>query len=422
MFDNVVINTVIFQIVHLKEIMREGKIIMALTAAICPACGAQLQLDEKQTKGFCQYCGSQIIVQEVIKKVTIENSVRVEGISNLESELSNVSAYIKLGKFDEAREVLRRLTEKYTSDFRPWWEQAKITYDVSNYYSKYVYVDAIGETDALKSALRLADTRGKKIIETEYDEYRARIEQTNQDTKQKIDKIIQTGDYSHLNHIFASSTHRWSMDSAPIKSINGYEIINGNLYEFNPQTVGDSQYTFRFNGEFFFDKVVGIKDQKLIIEDQSLMSSKIVVIKDDEVVFATITSNVNTGKLMVFERVFKRLQTSPREIEISLEQARKGIIHSIKDKYKSSSGCYIATAVYGSYNSPQVRVLRRYRDNILSKTKLGKIFIKVYYCLSPTLVKYFGSTMIVQRYLRKKLDKKVEVLLSKGVDDSPYYD
>ena len=29
---------------------------------------------------------------------------------------------------------------------------------------------------------------------------------------------------------------------------------------------------------------------------------------------------------------------------------------------KSSGGCYVATAVYGSYDCPQVWTLRRYRD------------------------------------------------------------
>ncbi|MFR9028073.1 MAG: DUF2726 domain-containing protein [Clostridium sp.] len=34
---------------------------------------------------------------------------------------------------------------------------------------------------------------------------------------------------------------------------------------------------------------------------------------------------------------------------------------------KKRRGCYIATAVYGSYDCPQVWVLRRFRDQILEK-------------------------------------------------------
>lgn len=39
-------------------------------------------------------------------------------------------------------------------------------------------------------------------------------------------------------------------------------------------------------------------------------------------------------------------------------------------------GCYIATCVYGSYDAPEVLVLRDFRDNELSKNIFGRLFIK----------------------------------------------
>ncbi len=54
-------------------------------------------------------------------------------------------------------------------------------------------------------------------------------------------------------------------------------------------------------------------------------------------------------------------------------------------------GCYIATAVYGSYDCPQVWALRRYRDEKLASHFYGRIFIYVYYSVSPVLVKCFGG-------------------------------
>lgn len=57
-----------------------------------------------------------------------------------------------------------------------------------------------------------------------------------------------------------------------------------------------------------------------------------------------------------------------------------------------SGPCYVATAVYGSYDCPQVWTLRRYRDYTLAETWYGRAFIRTYYAISPTLVKWFGHT------------------------------
>jgi len=72
--------------------------------------------------------------------------------------------------------------------------------------------------------------------------------------------------------------------------------------------------------------------------------------------------------------------------------------------------CYVATAVYGSYDCPQVRMLRNYRDNTLSVTWYGRAFIYVYYATSPTLVKLFGKTIWFNRLFRKRLDNIVDRL------------
>lgn len=85
-------------------------------------------------------------------------------------------------------------------------------------------------------------------------------------------------------------------------------------------------------------------------------------------------------------------------------------------------GCYIATAVYGSYDCPQVWILRRYRDYFLYEHKLGRVFIKVYYKLSPKLVRKFGKTKLFNDFFRSILDYKVSKLKAKGYEDSRYED
>lgn len=72
-------------------------------------------------------------------------------------------------------------------------------------------------------------------------------------------------------------------------------------------------------------------------------------------------------------------------------------------KNYSSGPCYIATAVYGSYDCPEVWTLRRFRDYTLAETWYGRAFISTYYAISPTLVKWFGKSEIFKRFVLFRL-------------------
>ena len=89
----------------------------------------------------------------------------------------------------------------------------------------------------------------------------------------------------------------------------------------------------------------------------------------------------------------------------------------------SSSGrCYVATAVYGSYDCPEVWTLRRYRDYTLAQTWYGRAFIKTYYAVSPTLVRWFGHTGWFKNMWKIKLDRMVYNLQAQGIASTPYKD
>ncbi len=77
----------------------------------------------------------------------------------------------------------------------------------------------------------------------------------------------------------------------------------------------------------------------------------------------------------------------------------------------SSSGCYIATAVYGDYEHENVRLFRGFRDEVLLNSVLGRIFVKVYYAVSPSLAKHLKPdspiSLVIRHYC---LDKFAKVL------------
>ncbi len=100
--------------------------------------------------------------------------------------------------------------------------------------------------------------------------------------------------------------------------------------------------------------------------------------------------------------------------------AEKGNL--IVKKPEKSGGCYVATAVYGSYDCPEVWTLRRYRDYSLSKTLFGRAFIKTYYAISPTLVKWFGESKWFKTMWKTPLDRMVKRLNERGYENTNYYD
>ena len=64
-------------------------------------------------------------------------------------------------------------------------------------------------------------------------------------------------------------------------------------------------------------------------------------------------------------------------------------------------GCFVATACYDNYDSPQVLVLRKYRDERLLKTFLGAIFVKIYYAVSPFFAKLISKSDLPKKIIRK---------------------
>lgn len=95
---------------------------------------------------------------------------------------------------------------------------------------------------------------------------------------------------------------------------------------------------------------------------------------------------------------------------------------TIYDTPRKKTGCYIATCVYGSYDCGEVWTLRRYRDNVLATKRAGRAFIKLYYAVSPIVVKLFGKKKWFHKMWKKKLDKKVKKLQAQGIENTPYED
>ena len=152
---------------------------------------------------------------------------------------------------------------------------------------------------------------------------------------------------------------------------------------------------------------------------------------------AVVPQNANPMPTIVWEvkqtkSVIKILESNEQKCVFqTMESGRAVLVCRLKDTsikkelgitVPKTNGCYVATAVYGSYDCPEVWVLRRYRDEVLDKTLLGRAFIKLYYAVSPRIVKHFGDKRFFNAFFKKRLDRKVARLQKKGFESTPYQD
>lgn len=108
------------------------------------------------------------------------------------------------------------------------------------------------------------------------------------------------------------------------------------------------------------------------------------------------------------------LRESFRKNRDSLENIKNQIDEATTRSTSTSSsrsGCYIATMVYGDYGHPQVLILRKFRDGKLSKSNLGKSFIRFYYKYSSCVVKKLKTKTIINMIIKHQLNLLIKTLI-----------
>ena len=74
-------------------------------------------------------------------------------------------------------------------------------------------------------------------------------------------------------------------------------------------------------------------------------------------------------------------------------------------KSEEDSKCFIATACYRDIFSEEVIFFRNYRDNNLKKSLLGKLFIYIYYKVSPCFYNILFNNPNVSKKVKRVLDR-----------------
>lgn len=90
-----------------------------------------------------------------------------------------------------------------------------------------------------------------------------------------------------------------------------------------------------------------------------------------------------------------------------------GISSLFKPQAKKDDGggwCFIATAAYGSYLDPHVKVLRDFRDDFLLTNVLGTALVDFYYANSPPIANYIREREVLRTMVRWMLTPVVYAL------------
>jgi hypothetical protein len=96
---------------------------------------------------------------------------------------------------------------------------------------------------------------------------------------------------------------------------------------------------------------------------------------------------VNSSDLGLSEETLREVQKEAGRWREEQEQEQK-------------SGCFVATAAYGTASAPNVAFLRAFRDSVLLKRHWGKELVHIYYAVSPPLARLIGSNGILRAAAR----------------------
>lgn len=141
-----------------------------------------------------------------------------------------------------------------------------------------------------------------------------------------------------------------------------------------------------------------------------------------EYVIRTITQSVGERVLRFTDAGGSDLDLRSRDIMyICYKTSDKGVVDEhpsilcnvTTNQYtKIKKGCFIATVTCG-YNSLEVEILSSFRDNILSRNKIGLLLTRLYYLISPYLACCMLEKARLKKNVRRFMVSPIAMLISK---------
>lgn len=346
---------------------------MPLVAAKCTQCGANIEVDDTKEAGICKYCGTAFITEKAINNYNtyITNNNNFAGANVVIQQVKdNTQGLLRIAR--------RELLDKH-------------------YYSNDLL-------DALKNIIIQSENGEEQIIALFHETGIYKL------AEEAITDNKDAHDYWYISQLLekydSDNIDGWLMDwkYGPMKSVSlGEKIIQLANAHDKPMYEKEIYTEFLTRGP----QCGGYKEYLLAVPREYIVNNKFA----QDLILSAIEYLYN-------HRYIDNWQERIAFLKEILPESRHAEIY----KPEPSKGCYVATCVYGSYDCPEVWTLRRFRDYTLDTTWYGRLFIKCYYAISPTIVKWFGDTKWFKAFWKARLDKMVYNLNNKGVENTSYTD
>lgn len=329
-------------------------------AAVCPNCGGELRVPENLRVAKCIYCAYDVIIQN-------PNQYNVEVNIN-----RNIPRLLELARKFEAAQ---NFTESY------------------NYYSQIL------EYEQENRSAWLGKARGAS-------------QQSNLQNSSLEESM------SYINTaIQLDSKIDDDVKSSIVFLISGADKYAAEIVEY-------------FEGEYDRKKPANIPDPvmqigKMVQEKKIVDNLNAKLDKHYKVFMKTInyswkinpSENVAKWVYHAIGHIYEN-PTIPSEIKSWVEDVLQPVITEIKKayphlQYPRKKACFIATATLGDPSHPYIITLRKYRDDVLSSTQIGQIFVRRYYQYSPKFAQMIESSRLL-RIISLVLIVKPAYLLAKG--------
>ncbi len=170
-------------------------------------------------------------------------------------------------------------------------------------------------------------------------------------------------------------------------------------------TLGNVTFYFRDSPKYVFALVVDdkylarqSKEEPLVIENFIVLgadpiSGTRISITEDAI---RVNANINNQGYHLTHEYKNCLSITAHKERLSFDTLTKNP--------EGNDNCYIATLVYEDSDHPKVNTLRKYRNEILSHSLIGRLFIKFYYFSAPKLIPVLEPLPVVQKKIKKALD------------------